>query len=125
METILTPKYRYYGEDYLSTMLMNTNQTFHHTQHRLALGHKKIFDYFDKRSKLVPLKVGDPLISEIPNVLQLINWHLNGTPIILHFVSALSCVISNQINGGTHKLHMENLRLRDESSVWILAQSRT
>ena len=59
VDTLLAPKYRYQGEEYVPTMLENMHSAHHQVRHNLEQSHERNKVYYDRKAKPVNLKVGD------------------------------------------------------------------
>ena len=60
-DTLLGPKIRYHGEEYLPIMLENLHKAHHHVRHNLENSHERNREYYDRQAKPVNIKVGDPV----------------------------------------------------------------
>ena len=57
VDTLLAPKYRYQGEEYVPTMLENMHSAHHQVRHNLEQSHERSKVYYDRKAKPVNLKV--------------------------------------------------------------------
>ena len=65
-QTLMSPKYRYQGEEYLLTMLQNLHKAHHHIRHSLERSNERNREYYDRKAKPVNIKVGDPVYFKDP-----------------------------------------------------------
>ena len=121
MDTLLSPKYRYQGEDYVPTMLENLHSAYHQVRHNLARSHEKNKMYYDRKAKPVNLKVGDMVYFRDPSeATQSSKLSSNWKPFyrVVKVLSDVTYVIKNQLSGGTKVVNAHNLRLADPTTLW-------
>ena len=129
MDTLLSPKFKYQGEEYVPTMLENLSQAYHEVRHNLALGHEKNKTYYDRKSKLVKFKVGDMVYfrdpSTAPGSTTKLTSHWKPYFRIVKALSDVTFVIKHQLEGGTKTVNAQNLRLADPNTPWCNISDET
>ena len=118
MDTLLAPKYRYQGEEYVPTMLENLHGAYHQVRHNLERSHEKNKIYYDRKAKPVNLKVGDLVYFRDPSqAMQSSKLTSQWRPFyrIIKALSEVTFVIKDQLSGGTKVVNAHNLRVSGRS----------
>ena len=121
VDTLLAPKYRYQGEEYVPTMLENMHSAHHQVRHNLEQSHERNKVYYDRKAKPVNLKVGDMVYFRNPaDATQSSKLSLHWKPFyrIIKALSDVTFVIKDQLSGGTKVVNANNLRLGDPKTLW-------
>ena len=121
VDTLLAPKYRYQGEEYVPTMLENLHGAHHMVRHNLARSHERNKIYYDKKAKPVNLKVGDMVYFRDPseaNQSSKLSSHWQPFYRVIKALSDVTFVIKNQLSGGTKVVNAHNLRFADPNTLW-------
>jgi len=121
VDTLLSPKYRYQGDEYVPTMLENLHNAYHHVRHNLARSHEKNRQYYDRTAKPVKLKVGDMVYFRNPaddTHSSKLSSHWKPFYRIVKAISDVTFVIKNQLSGETKIVNANNLRLADPHTHW-------
>ena len=121
MDTLLAPKYRYQGEEYVPTMLENLHGAYHQVRHNLERSHEKNKIYYDRKAKPVNLKVGDLVYFRDPSqATQSSKLTSQWRPFyrIIKALSEVTFVIKDQLSGGTKVVNAHNLRVADPNTLW-------
>ena len=104
VDTLLAPKYRYQGEEYVPTMLENMHSAHHQVRHNLEQSRERNKVYYDRKAKPVNLKVGDMVYFRNPaDATQSSKLSLHWRPFyrIIKALSDVTFVIKDQLSGGT------------------------
>ena len=121
MDTLLAPKYKHQGEEYVPTMLENLHGAYHQVRHNLERGHDRNKAYYDRKAKPVNLKVGDMVYFRDPSeATQSSKLSSQWQPFyrVIKALSDVTFVIKNQLSGGTKVVNAQNLRLADPKTLW-------
>ena len=121
-DSLLAPKFRYQGEEYLPTMLENLHRAHHHIRHNLERSHERNREYYDRKAKPVNIKVGDAVYFRDPTEAATQSSKLSSQwkPFyrVIKALSDVTFVIKNQLSGGTKVVNAHNLRLADTNDFW-------
>ena len=121
-DTLLAPKIRYQGDEYLPTMLENLHKAHHHARHNLERSHERNREYYDRKAKPVNIKVGDPVYFRDPTEAATRSSKLASLwkPFyrVIKALSDVTFVIKNQLSGGTKVANAQNLRLANTNDLW-------
>ena len=114
-DTLLSPKYKYQGDEYVPTMLENLHSAHHHVQYNLARSHDRNREYYDRKAKPVKIKVGDMVYFRDPSGTSQSKLGSNWQPFfrVIKALSNVTFVIKNQLSGGTKVVNAQNLRIAD------------
>ena len=121
VDTLLAPKYRYQGDEYVPTTLENLHGAHHMVRHNLARSHERNQIYYDKKAKPVNLKVGDMVYFSDPseaNQSSKLSSHWQPFYRVIKALSDVTFVIKNQLSGGTKVVNAHNLRFADPNTLW-------
>ena len=121
VDTLLAPKYRYQGSDYVPIMLENLHTAYHQVQHNLSSGHERNKVYYDRKAKPVNFTVGDMVYFRDPTEAaqqSKLASHWKPYYRIIKALSKVTFVIKNQLSGGTKVVNAHNLRLADPQTRW-------
>ena len=121
VDTLLAPKYRYQGEEYVPTMLENLHGAHHLVRHNLERSHERNKNYYDRKAKPVNLRVGDMVYFRDPSEAtqsSKLSSHWKPFYRIIKALSDVTFVIKNQLSGGTKVVNAHNLRLADHKTLW-------
>jgi len=122
IDTLLSPKYRYQGEEYVPTMLENMHNAHHQVQHNLVKGHERNKIYYDKKAKPVNFTVGDMVYFRDPTEAAAQHSKLasNWKPFyrVVKAHSDVTFVIKNQLSGHTKVVNAHNLRKANSENMW-------
>ena len=121
-DTLLAPKIRYHGEEYLPTMLENLHKAHHLARHNLERSHERNREYYDRKAKPVTIRVGDPVYFRDPSEAATQSSKLSSQwkPFyrVIKALSDVTFVIKNQLSGGTKVVNAHNLRLAETNDFW-------
>ena len=121
LDTLLSPKYRYHGDEYVPTMLENLHSAYHHVQHNLSRSHDRNKEYYDRKAKPVKIRVGDMVYFRDPaDAAQSSKLSSHWKPFyrVIKALSDVTFVIKHQLSGGTKVVNAQNLRIADPQTVW-------
>ena len=120
VDTLLSPKYRYHGEEYVPSMLESMCNTHHHVQHNLENSHEKNKVYYDRKAKPVNINVGDMVYFRDPSETATSKLSSSWKPFyrVLKALSDVTFVIKNQLTGHTKVVNAYNLRRANSENVW-------
>ena len=121
VDTLLSPKYRYQGEEYVPTMLENMHKAHHQVQHNLIQSHERNKKYYDRKAKPVQLKPGDMVYFRDPSeAVQHSKLDSNWQPFyrIVKALSDVTFVIKHQLSGHTKVVNAHNLRQANAGNMW-------
>ena len=121
VDTLLSPKYRYQGEEYVPTMLENTHKAHHHVQYNLARSHERNKFYYDRKAKPVQIRVGDMVYFRDPSDAaqsSKLTSHWKPFYRVIKALSEVTFVIKNQLSGYTKVVNAQNLRLANSETEW-------
>lgn len=122
IDTLLQPRYRYHGDEYVPQMFENLHNAFKHVTQNIQQSQEHNKALVDRSAQPSSFQVGDPVYYFDPTVKR-----GDSTKLTLywkpHFriVSKLggeNYVIKNQETGKEKLVHSENLRAKDIHEVW-------
>ena len=122
LDTLLNPKLKYLGDDYVPCMLQRMHITFKDVQHYSKLAREKNRARFNKRAKNQLFKIGDPVYYYYPVVSENNSPKLNTNwkPYyrIIEKMSDVNYRIHHQLTGKSRIVHAENLRAANPDVAW-------
>ena len=120
VDTLLSPKYKYQGDEYVPTMLENLHSAHHHVQYNLARSHEQNREYYDQKAKPIKIEVGDMVYFRDPAGPSPSKLASNWQPFyrVMKALSNVTFVIKNQLSGETKVVNTHNLRLADPMTIW-------
>ena len=127
IDTLLTPRRRYYGDDYLPTMLQRLHTAFVNVADNTKKARENIKQQADKKARQREFQVGDPVYLHDPVVKEGQTRKLRSpwTPYyrIIELVSPVTAIIRSQKNGKTRTAHVNNLRYANVYGEWDFEDS--
>ena len=122
MDTLLSPKFRYHGDEYVPTMLENLHRSYCLVRQNLAASHEKNKLYYDLKSRNSNFKVGDLVYFHDPSIAATSSTKLaclwKPYHRVLKAYSNVTFLIKDQLSGTTKVVNAKNLRLADPSTSW-------
>ena len=120
VDTLLAPKYRYHGDEYVPCMLETMHNVHHQIQHNLENSHEKNKTYYDKKAKPVNIHVGDMVYFRDPSETATSKLSSSWKPFyrVIKALSDVTFVIKNQLSGHTKVVNAYNLRRVSSENVW-------
>ncbi len=122
MDTLLRPKYRYMGEEYLPVALQRLHEAFTVVKHNAAEARARYKRYHDLKAKSCNYEVGDAVYYHLP-VIQpgtaaklTTRWHTHYR--IVEKLSEVNYRIRHQPTGKTKVVHVEHLRPAHPDEAW-------
>ena len=120
IDTIMAPRDRYYGDDYLPTALEVMHRSYYLVRKRLQRQTQKSIEYFSQRNKIQEAKfeVGDPVFLKNHQRTSKLD------PLWLPFYRVLSqnakysYSIQHQTTGKVRRAHASHLRLANDNEQW-------
>ena len=119
LDTILKDRERYYGEDFLPQALERMHQAYRIVRRRLKEQGERNREYIDKkrRAKDVVFGVGDPVYVRNHQRTNKLDAKWDPHYRITVQTGPTSFIIQNQLTGRTRRVHANDIRLADLSSV--------
>ena len=122
LDSLLSPKYRYHGDEYVPTMLENLHNAYDHVRHNLSRSHERNKFYYDRNAKPTRIQVGDMVYFRDPaEAVQGSSKLASRWRPFYRVIKAFSDVtfmIKNQLTGETKTVNVQNLRLADPDTIW-------
>lgn len=122
MDTLLEPKMRYMGEEYVPTMLQRLNEAYAEARDNTAQVRQKNRRLRNKDTKLPEFHVGDPVYYFRPALKKGVSskFTTGWQPYyrVVEQTSPVNFRIRCQVTGDTRIVHAENLRMADPDSAW-------
>ena len=122
LDSILSPKYRYQGEDYVPTMLENMHSAYSHVRHNLVQSHERNKFYYDRTAKPTKIKVGDMVYfrnpTEATQNTSKLSCHWKPFYRVIKTINDVTVVIKNQLSGDVKVVNVQNLRFADPDTLW-------
>ena len=121
VDTLISPKYRYQGDEYVPTMLENMHKAHHQVQHNLKQSQERNKMYYDRKAKPVTLQSGDMVYFRDPTeAAQRSKLSSNWKPFyrIVKALSDVTFVIKHQLTGETKVVNAKNLRRTNSEDAW-------
>ena len=120
IDTIMRPRDRYQGDDYLPAALEIMHRAYYLVRKRLKAQSLKSKLYYDLRNKVKPVKfeIGDPVF--IKNYQRQDKLDALWLPHfrILTKTGEYSYIIQNQVTGKSRRIHAVDMRLAHEEEEW-------
>ena len=127
LDTVLTPRRRYYGEDYVPTMFQRLHAAFLHVADNTKHARAEVKRQADKRARQRQFVVGDPVYLHDPVVKegQVRKFKSPWKPYyrIVEMVSPVTAIIRCQKDGQSRSAHVNNLRYANINGEWDLEDS--
>lgn len=122
-DTLLRPKLRYTGEDYLPIMLQRLHHCHVQAKANIIAGQEKSRQYYDQKASLHEFQPGDAVYFHSPRLgaaegQKLRNrWHPFFR--VIEQKSPVTYLIKHQLSGLTKVVHADNLRLANVGEAWL------
>ena len=127
LDTVLTPRRRYYGEDYVPTMFQRLHAAFLHVADNTKHARQEIKRQEDKRARQRQFVVGDPVYLHDPVVKegQVRKFKSPWKPYyrIVEMMSPVTAIIRCQKDGQSRSAHVNNLRYANINVEWDFEDS--
>jgi len=122
LDTLLTPRRRYYGEDYVPTMLQRLHIAFLHVSVNTQIARENYQTQANKRANQKQFQEGDPVYIHDPvvRVGQTKKFCSPWKPYyrIIEMVSPVTAVVRNQYTGNSRTIHVNNIRYANIYGDW-------
>ena len=122
VDTILKPRRRYYGDDYVPTMLQRQHSAFVTVKNNTKQARDNIKIQADKKVKQRRFQVGDPVFLHDPtiDVGQIKKFSLLWKPYyrIIDMITPVTARIRCQKSGESRTAHVNNLRYANINQAW-------
>ena len=124
LDTLLEPRRRYYGDEYVPTMLQRLQTAFAH----VAINTKKARDYIkrqaDKKARQRLFNEGDPVFLHDPCIkegqMKKLSSPWRSHYRIIEMITPVTALIRNQKSGAYKTVHVNNLRYANINDRWDL-----
>ena len=124
LDTLLEPRRRYYGDEYVPTMLQRLQTAFAH----VAINTKKARDYIkrqaDKKARQRLFNEGDPVFLHDPCIkegqMKMLSSPWRSHYRIIEMITPVTALIRNQKSGAYKTVHVNNLRYANINDRWDL-----
>ena len=127
LDTLLRPRRRYYGEEYVPTMLQRLHKAFTHVAANTKHAREEIKRQADKRASQKKFEVGDPVYLHDPTVkpgeLKKLKSPWKSYYRIIEMISPVTVVILNQKTCMSKSVHVNNLRYANIGDNWNFERS--
>ena len=122
VDTILEPRRRYYGDDYVPTMLQRQHSAFITVKNNTKQARDNIKIQADKKAKQRKFQVGDPVFLHDPtiDVGQIKKFSSPWKPYyrIIDMITPVTAHIRCQKSGESRTAHVNNLRYANINQAW-------
>ena len=122
VDTILKPRRRYYGDDYVPTMLQRQHSAFITVKNNTKQARDNIKIQADKKAKQRKFQVGDPVFLHDPtiDVGQIKKFSSPWKPYyrIIDMITPVTARIRCQKSGESRTAHVNNLRYANINQAW-------
>ena len=122
MDTLLRPKFKYLGEDYVPCMLQRLSHAYATAQQNLVDAREKNKRRLNHKSSLPEYKVGDAVFyfDKAVRPGETAKFSLLWKPYfrVISQTSPVNYRIRNQLTGKERLVHAENLRLAHPEHIW-------
>ena len=122
MDTLLRPKLRYMGDQYVPTMLARLHESYTVVKENTREAREKNKRYFNQRAERCSYKVGDPVYyfskASLPGTSSKLNIAWRPYYRIVKQLTPVNFVIRHQLTGQTKSVHAEHLHPAHPDSIW-------
>ena len=122
LDTLLEPRRRYYGEDYVPTMLQRLHTAFTHVADNTKRARESIKQQADKHARQRLFQVGDPVFLHDPVIkpgeMKKLASPWKSHYRIIEMASPVSALIRSQKDGTSKIVHVNNLRFANINRDW-------
>ena len=122
MDTLLGPKLRYMGDDYVPTMLSRLHKAFVVVKENMRAAREKNQRYFNQRADKCDYQVGDPVYyldkATPPGLSTKLTLPWRPYYRIVEKLTPVSFKIRHQPSGKTKIVHAEHLRAANPTAAW-------
>jgi len=117
LDTLLRPRPKYVGEEYLPCMLERIHQAFTEAQQNSAEARLQNKNTYNKRAKDLQFKIGDAVYYRLPPNNKLdTKWQAHAR--IIQQTSPVSFIIKELLTGKTRRVHASDLAPAYPDSDW-------
>ncbi len=122
MDTLLQPKFRYMGEDYLPTMIERLHHVYTDVKQNILQAQDRNKHYHDRKLNPEDLRVGDLVYYCVPNIdpgpSQKLGNSWRSQFQVVEKISEVTYRIRHQPSGVSKVVHLENLRKANPTEAW-------
>jgi len=122
IDTLLQPQFKYYGEDYVPTMLQRLNEAYTRTKENRMEAREKNRRRLDDRAEELTFEIGDPVYyyspAGKPNTSRKLTSYWQPHYRIIDQTSPVNFEIRSQLTGKSKIVHAENLRAAHPDNDW-------
>ena len=118
LDTVLQPRRKYMGEDYLPTMIEQLHKSYHLVKHALHAARERNKLHYDSRAKDKTFKVGDPVYYLDP--VRQYKFDLKWRPYfrVIAIKGTVNFEILDQVTGQIKFVHANQLKLANLDVAW-------
>ena len=124
LDTLLEPKRRYYGDEYVPTMLQRLQTAFAHVAINTKNARDDIKRQADKKARQRLFNEGDPVFLHDPCVkegqMKKLSSPWRSHYRIVEMMTPVTALIRNQKSGAYKTVHVNNLRYAHINDIWDL-----
>ena len=122
MDTLLQPKLKYMGDEYVPTMLQRLHKAFDDTRSNMKQARERNKRLYDRRASESNFEEGDPVyyhdITNTPGMSDKLNIKWKPFYRIVEKTSPVNYRIRHQITGKSKNVHVSKLRAAHPDTVW-------
>ena len=124
MDTLLGPKVKYLGDDYVPTMIQRMHRVFVNVKRNTNEARERNKARLKAKAKAPELEIGDPVyyLNKRANPDGSTKFMSQWQPYyrVIERLSPVNYRIKNQVTGKIKKVHVENLRIAHPEATWDL-----
>ena len=128
MDTLLGPKQRYMGDEYVPTMLGRMHKTFALVKENTKEARQRAMAHFNEKASKCEYQVGDPIYylnrANQPGTSTKFNLPWQPFYRIVEQTSPVNYRIRHQPTGKTKVVHAENIRAANPQAIWDKERSK-
>ena len=127
VDTILKPREKYYGDEYLPKALEIMHRSYHLVRKRLKEQSKRNKEYFDSRNNVqnVQFDVGDPVYLKNRHRTNALDDQWSSHYRVIKRNGRFNYVVQHQLTGKIKRAHAKDLNLANLDGQWEVPQART